>query len=257
DTIIPDPSSGQDFNRYAYVRNNPTSYNDPAGHCPVGGYNYLDCTPYVDVGSDEYYVQQQNELCAIGGGGDCDAFTEDVRGPEFVSPDTLVERILNGETPIGSVGLCGEFEASVGIGGGVSGQGQGCLMRTVDGGDIYFVAGAGASFWAAGVSQAATGGVILSSGGGPGFWPDAGVSGCLDGTAGVGVGGGITFCGGLISTNGVDLGDWAIEIFGGQVTGASASATPQAWVSVNLPDWGPGPLISVEEARAVLATVAG
>ncbi len=106
--------------------------------------------------------------------------------------------------------------------------------------------------------EATTGGVILSSGGGPGLWPDAGVRGCIDASAGAGPGGGVAICGGLISNDGVVLGeDWAIEIFGGQVTGASASATPQAWVSVNLPDWGPGGGGSVEEAGMILATAVG
>ena len=34
DTIIPNPTSPQDLNRYAYVRNNPVNYSDPSGHCP-------------------------------------------------------------------------------------------------------------------------------------------------------------------------------------------------------------------------------
>jgi hypothetical protein len=32
DTIIPNPGSSQDFNRYTYVRNNPLKYIDPTGH---------------------------------------------------------------------------------------------------------------------------------------------------------------------------------------------------------------------------------
>ncbi len=32
DTIIPDPFSSQDWDRYAYVRNNPVRYTDPSGH---------------------------------------------------------------------------------------------------------------------------------------------------------------------------------------------------------------------------------
>ena len=35
DTIVPDPQSPQDFNRYSYANNNPVIYNDPSGHCPV------------------------------------------------------------------------------------------------------------------------------------------------------------------------------------------------------------------------------
>jgi len=33
DTIIPNPTNPQDFNRYSYVRNNPVNFNDPTGHC--------------------------------------------------------------------------------------------------------------------------------------------------------------------------------------------------------------------------------
>ena len=34
DTIVPDPANPQDYDRYAYVRNNPVNYSDPTGHCP-------------------------------------------------------------------------------------------------------------------------------------------------------------------------------------------------------------------------------
>ena len=33
DTIVPDPAKPQDLNRFAYVRNNPVTHNDPSGHC--------------------------------------------------------------------------------------------------------------------------------------------------------------------------------------------------------------------------------
>jgi hypothetical protein len=34
DTVIPDPYSPSDWDRYAYVRNNSIKYNDPTGHWP-------------------------------------------------------------------------------------------------------------------------------------------------------------------------------------------------------------------------------
>jgi len=38
DTIVPEPGEPQDFNRYAYVRNNPVLYRDPSGHMlDIGG----------------------------------------------------------------------------------------------------------------------------------------------------------------------------------------------------------------------------
>ncbi|MEW6085786.1 MAG: RHS repeat-associated core domain-containing protein [Chloroflexota bacterium] len=35
DSVLPDPSNPQNFNRYSYARNNPILYNDPSGHCAV------------------------------------------------------------------------------------------------------------------------------------------------------------------------------------------------------------------------------
>ncbi len=60
DTIIPNPTDPQTFNRYSYVNNNPATYTDPTGHCvPGSGFFYggghavedfsdLPCS-YVDV----------------------------------------------------------------------------------------------------------------------------------------------------------------------------------------------------------------
>ncbi|HRQ13178.1 MAG TPA: RHS repeat-associated core domain-containing protein [Promineifilum sp.] len=36
DTIVPDPSNPQSFNRYSYSYNNPINYTDPSGHCIFG-----------------------------------------------------------------------------------------------------------------------------------------------------------------------------------------------------------------------------
>jgi RHS repeat-associated protein len=37
DTIVSDPYNPQDWNRYAYARNNPVKYTDPSGHRPIEG----------------------------------------------------------------------------------------------------------------------------------------------------------------------------------------------------------------------------
>lgn len=34
DTIVPNPAESQSWNRYSYVFNRPTFFNDPSGHCP-------------------------------------------------------------------------------------------------------------------------------------------------------------------------------------------------------------------------------
>jgi len=39
DSIVPNASNPQDFNRYSYVRNNPVRYTDPSGNIPIDCWN--------------------------------------------------------------------------------------------------------------------------------------------------------------------------------------------------------------------------
>ena len=43
DTIVPSGANGQDYNRYAYVRNNPVRFNDPTGHCTASQTHLVQC----------------------------------------------------------------------------------------------------------------------------------------------------------------------------------------------------------------------
>ena len=77
DSLIPNPADGQSYNRYTYVHNNPTNYNDPTGHdrCADGsggcggvregdsnGDGFIDpnpnggCTEKCNEGSDSFHT---------------------------------------------------------------------------------------------------------------------------------------------------------------------------------------------------------
>ncbi len=43
DSLIPDPSNPQAWNRYSYVGNNPVNFNDPTGHKPCGDGEKWEC----------------------------------------------------------------------------------------------------------------------------------------------------------------------------------------------------------------------
>ena len=44
DSIIPDLSNPQSWNRYSYVTNRPVNFSDPSGHRPCGDEEVVDCT---------------------------------------------------------------------------------------------------------------------------------------------------------------------------------------------------------------------
>jgi RHS repeat-associated protein len=52
DSLIPDPSNSQAWNRYSYVGNNPIGYNDPSGHTRVADLDFsqdksrMNCSKY-------------------------------------------------------------------------------------------------------------------------------------------------------------------------------------------------------------------
>ena len=51
DTIVPDPTNPQSFNRYSYVRNNPVKLTDPTGHCANDDSVCLEIAQFL---SDQY-----------------------------------------------------------------------------------------------------------------------------------------------------------------------------------------------------------
>jgi RHS repeat-associated protein len=52
DSIVPDPTNPQSWNRYSYVVNNPILYNDPDGHCvPACPLPYIAVATFLVVGT--------------------------------------------------------------------------------------------------------------------------------------------------------------------------------------------------------------
>ncbi len=58
DTIIPNITNPQDWNRYTYTRNNPIKYVDPSGNMPTNGCNYEGCQEYA-TDEDNYQIIQE------------------------------------------------------------------------------------------------------------------------------------------------------------------------------------------------------
>jgi len=58
DTIVPDPTNPQSYNRYSYVLNLPMNYTDPTGHRPASGCEYENCG--LGASSNNYLWQQSD-----------------------------------------------------------------------------------------------------------------------------------------------------------------------------------------------------
>jgi hypothetical protein len=58
DTIVPDPTNPQSYNRYSYTRNNPVNFTDPTGHRECGTAYDPACTPPPPstVGARIFYI---------------------------------------------------------------------------------------------------------------------------------------------------------------------------------------------------------
>jgi hypothetical protein len=56
DSLVPEPGTLKSFDRYAYVSNNPISFNDPSGHC----YNYS--TPQNAAICNAYWKQYEEAM---------------------------------------------------------------------------------------------------------------------------------------------------------------------------------------------------
>ncbi|MCB0036462.1 MAG: hypothetical protein KDE51_20660 [Anaerolineales bacterium] len=71
DSIVPDPTNPQSFNRYSYTYNNPVKYTDPSGHC-ADGLTTLVCiaagvalvTKAIDYGWTAYDTWQSTRTIA-------------------------------------------------------------------------------------------------------------------------------------------------------------------------------------------------
>jgi len=60
DTIVPEPSNPQSFNRYAYVLNSPMNYTDPTGHAESSGCEYEGCLSDSGTWGENFVAYLEN-----------------------------------------------------------------------------------------------------------------------------------------------------------------------------------------------------
>jgi RHS repeat-associated protein len=188
DTVVPDPTDTQSFNRYSYVTNNPLAFVDPSGNAT------LKCTS-VDGGP---------ETCAPiglegapGGGGN---FPGGNSGNEAGNKDAQIDRRLKGKK------LCDPNGMFVG--------------NTLTSAGRIFERG-GVAIAGAGALGLAYSGIASAFGGAPGAVGATGSAGLfLTGMAGITIGGNLTLTGQFIQ--GMSGGSWAPFNQSAGVAGATA-----------------------------------
>ncbi|HRQ37624.1 MAG TPA: RHS repeat-associated core domain-containing protein [Chloroflexota bacterium] len=65
DSIVPDPTNPQSYNRYSYGYNNPVKYQDPTGHRPTDGCEYEGCELDDYLDPNETWITAQGQVSLI------------------------------------------------------------------------------------------------------------------------------------------------------------------------------------------------
>ncbi|MBL8092175.1 MAG: hypothetical protein JNJ43_17715, partial [Anaerolineales bacterium] len=106
DTIVPNPVSPQDFNRFSYVINNPINLIDPSGHCYYNG-------TWIPNGQDGTCSWQSssnsNDNNTNGGSGNNNDDEEEEEGGRGKALPSLDEESYSCPTDVGFVLFCTEF----------------------------------------------------------------------------------------------------------------------------------------------------